>query len=393
MIASAVVYPFFLGLEDQEAISVSDIRVRLRSGAVTGAFASAMTLKRRFRDLSRLDFGDDTSVQNLLSLFFVEQDSARIELLMARVSPGVRWRIRFDEALGHHPLVCSWTSTRHEIGFTFGRFLFTRHCDDSIRRWRGMLALFERVAAAGGFLGSVDLNLSDLGITPGACFCDNRDAFVLIPDMSFVESGGYESVRRRFASPVPWAERSSTAFWRGSTTGHPPVSNLAENPRAALCLLARDKPEADLDVGLSQIVQFSPEWTRAAHEAGLVKPFEPWQMLDRHRYHIDIDGNTNSWPGLLSKLHCGGVVLKVDSAHGYKQWYYHRLLPWVHFVPIRSDLADLIETLHFLRRNDGLAERIARQGRGLAASMTLDAELDRGVEALFAYSIMRARSR
>ena len=53
-----------------------------------------------------------------------------------------------------------------------------------------MFAFFKRVALAGGFVGLVHLYLSHLGITPGLCFCDHRESFALIPDMSFVESLG-----------------------------------------------------------------------------------------------------------------------------------------------------------------------------------------------------------
>lgn len=272
----------------------------------------------------------------------------------------------------------------------FGRYVFDAVCDGALHRRRGMLPLFERVAASGGFLGTVELNLSDRGIAPGLCFCDHRTMFELIPDMAFVESEGYAEFREQFQDWREWEDRLDTVFWRGSTTGSPPETDLAENKRAALCLMASHYPDDRLDFGISRVVQFSPAWSEAAYAAGIVKDHVPWQSLDRYRFHVDIDGNTNSWPGLFSKLLSGGVVLKVASEHGYRQWYHDRLRPWLHYVPVRADFSDLIDIVRHLRAHLFCAERIGRQGRQFARSLTWESELSLGGEIVAAYATRRA---
>src|SRR6202030_2056804 len=68
--------------------------------------------------------------------------------------------------------------------------------------------------------GTVILNQSDRGLTPGLSYCDSRPDYFLIPDYVFVASRGYQYARAHFASNyVPWSERSPVAFWRGATTG------------------------------------------------------------------------------------------------------------------------------------------------------------------------------
>jgi hypothetical protein len=40
-------------------------------------------------------------------------------------------------------------------------------------------------------------------------------------------------------------------------------------------------------------------------------------------------------------------------------------VPWVHFVPVKHDLSDLIEKIEWLINNDEKAEEIANNGRSL----------------------------
>ena len=59
---------------------------------------------------------------------------------------------------------------------------------------------------------------------------------------------------------------------------------------------------------------------------------------------------------------------------------YHRLKPWKNFVPVRSDLSDLLEVAAYCRDHNDLARSIAFRGRQLALSMTYEKELAGAVE-------------
>jgi hypothetical protein len=100
--------------------------------------------------------------------------------------------------------------------------------------------------------------------------------------------------------------------------------------------------------------------------SGFVRDRVPVIEHNRYKYQIDIDGNTNSWPGLFQKLLTGSPVLKVTSASGHRQWYYDRLRPWVNFVPVASDMSDLIEKVRWLQAHDDAARAIGDHGRTLA---------------------------
>ena len=47
---------------------------------------------------------------------------------------------------------------------------------------------------------------------------------------------------------------------------------------------------------------------------------------------------------------------------GKYQWFYDRLEPWVHYVPIKRDISDLEEKVNWLKANDDKARQIAEQG-------------------------------
>jgi hypothetical protein len=229
--------------------------------------------------------------------------------------------------------------------------------------------------------GEIPVNVGDHGVVPGLAFSDYRPNYFLIPDPQFQSTRGYLDIRNGYAShEIPWPERVPLAFWRGATTGRYPAPGITDCfllPRVRLCTLAQSRPDL-FDVGLNRIVQMSsPEDTRALEESGLMRSAVPDAAFNQYRYQIDIDGNSNSWAGLFIKLLTGSPVLKVASPLGFRQWYYDLLEPWANFVPVASDMSDLIEKVEWLRDNADAARRIGERGRELATRLSYDAEIER----------------
>ncbi|MDQ3115304.1 MAG: hypothetical protein M3Q86_01625 [Verrucomicrobiota bacterium] len=162
-------------------------------------------------------------------------------------------------------------------------------------------------------------------------------------------------------------------FWRGSSVGqkdHP----ILEMPRARLCLLAQEMGADWGDISLAALFHISEADAAELRRRQLVKDKVPWKELSNYRFHIDIDGHAASFTGLFLKLLSGGLVFKVQSPDRCVQWYYDRLVPGVNFVPVRSDLSDLVEVVAYYRKHARLAERIARRGRELTLSLTYEKE-------------------
>lgn len=108
---------------------------------------------------------------------------------------------------------------------------------------------------------------------------------------------------------------------------------------------------------------------------GYLKQFVPIKVSNSYKYLIDVDGNSNAWSALFQKLLSGSVVLKVASQNNFRQWYYDDLIPWVNFVPVESDMSDLVEKVHWLLDHDGEARKIGENGAKLANQLTYLGEL------------------
>ena len=146
-------------------------------------------------------------------------------------------------------------------------------------------------------------------------------------------------------------------------------------PRTRMCLMLRDVPGCD--VKFSHVVQsrdpaLESDQLRAAGILGDRVAPERWMTV---RYHIAIDGNTLAWSSLFTRLLAGCCVIKPDNPEGYRQWYSDMLAPWRHYVPVASDLSDLLEKIAWCRTHVAEAAKIAECGQALALSMDYEQEV------------------
>ena len=243
---------------------------------------------------------------------------------------------------------------------------------------RSPLSAFRFVAELGD-AGTRDDSLS---------FCSNRVKSFLVPDPAFIGTGGYEDERHLAAKRTPaWTDRRQVVFWRGSTTGRarrvPPPAGEPDDftwlPRLDLCHRARlSAAPNNFDFGISEIVQIDkdPEIVMRIKAADLLRPRAARTDFLECRAILVIDGNTNAWSAMFCALLSGACVVKVESEHGYRQWYYDRLKPWIHFVPMSADLSDMDDIAAWVLSHDDDARAIGAAGRALAESMTFESEVE-----------------
>ncbi len=218
------------------------------------------------------------------------------------------------------------TITRYTGRFEIHRSIYPSiHAEFLIIRWLSTLPLLERYAKyQNAETGGIVVNVGDVGSKPGLAFSENRAQFFLVPDSEFLRSKGYANVRHHYArNEVAWGNRQPTAFWRGSTTGRPDAPELGWRslPRIKLCVMAQADTTGLFDVGISKVDLFGGDPGREIPASGLMRSHVPATEFQRYKYQIDIDGHSNSWPGLFLKLLTGSPVLKVASRRGFRQWY------------------------------------------------------------------------
>lgn len=227
--------------------------------------------------------------------------------------------------------------------------------------------------------GAFAVSLGDEGLNARVLsFCSIIPDF-LVPDPYFVGTQGYGNERDLYAQ-IPWADRRDQLYWRGTDTGVWRYKSIAEAPRVAICHHANGHPEL-IDARITRIEPSANEVEKRAYYTahGLIGPEADQAEILHYRYQIDIDGNTSTWSSFFLKLLTGSPVLKVDSEGCWKQWYYDRLEPGEHFVPVRADLADLAEKLEWLRANPFEAQRIGLAGRAFALSMDFASEMQHAI--------------
>jgi hypothetical protein len=226
-------------------------------------------------------------------------------------------------------------------------------------------------------------------------FCSANPSDALVMDPEFAFSDGYLQCRLANAQQPSWRHRYDKIIWRGSTTGQwlePSSSDRIQGrwnwlQRLRLCQAAADSQHADyMDIGISSIVQLDQEREAAVRESGLMRAPINAGDFGHFRYAVDIDGNTNAWSGLFTKLLMGCCVLKVESPFGFRQWYYPRMRPWEHYAPVKADLSDLDEVVERLRAKPAIGEMIAERGQALARDMTIEKSLDEAMDTISGFS-------
>jgi hypothetical protein len=228
------------------------------------------------------------------------------------------------------------------------------------------------------------VSLQDAGMDGHLGFC-GKDSALLVPDPQFLQSIGYTCFRQQVGKHfVPWRNRSPTIFWRGGANGlvgrKPGSYNSSFEwcPRLNLCAHAQTSRYADrMDVAITNLSPAFRKDTISERRklARFMRQYVPAIDQMQYQYLIDIDGWANSWSGLFQKLILGAAILKVNSPTAAKQWYYDRMLPFEHYLPVKSDLSNLDNTIAWAEARPRETERIAEKAKQLGSSLTIEKEL------------------
>ncbi len=168
------------------------------------------------------------------------------------------------------------------------------------------------------------------------------------------------NTNRDFVSKKPMA------IFRGSITG---ATRTVSNTRVQARILALQYPEY-LDVELTKTFDYYMYeenstlcvWTNILDKRiynpdnTKTKSLSGFEQATRFRYLLHIDGFVSAWR-LALELLSFSVILKVDS--DWVEHYYSELLPWIHYIPVKADLSDLIQTIDWCNCNQDLCVQIA----------------------------------
>lgn len=157
---------------------------------------------------------------------------------------------------------------------------------------------------------------------------------------------------------IPWKVRKPVAVFRGSSTGV--GVSVETNPRLHLASIVSPILDAGITKwclrprkvkGCSHLVTQDPN----LFPFSLKTPLTTVEQA-HYKYIVNVDGHVAA-SRLGAELATGSVILKVRSE--WKLWFSDMLEPYVHYVPIKADLSDLIEQIEWCIANDDQCEKIA----------------------------------
>nr|XP_030713104.1 protein O-glucosyltransferase 1 isoform X1 [Globicephala melas] len=161
-----------------------------------------------------------------------------------------------------------------------------------------------------------------------------------------VLDGGTSSEKTWSAAQWPWKKKNSTAYFRGSRTSP---------ERDPLILLSRKSPKlVDAEYTKNQA------WKSMKDTLG--KPAaKDVHLVDhcKYKYLFNFRGVAASFR-LKHLFLCGSLVFHVGDE--WLEFFYPQLKPWVHYIPVKTDLSNVQELLQFVKANDDVAQEIAERG-------------------------------
>ena len=182
-------------------------------------------------------------------------------------------------------------------------------------------------------------------------------------------------VRGGGACAKPWGTRDEKLYFRGGCNGptrgwRGPLWPFYPRKRANRLSASSG---GTIDAGVydhCDSPKLSPlEWAWDAQmekEMGRNAPkkrIEPFGKNCEHRYILHIDGNVAS-SRLASELFVGSTIFKQESFSS--EYFYPLLKPWVHYIPVATNLHDVPSKLKWAKEHPRKAEAIAKAGADFA---------------------------
>lgn len=224
----------------------------------------------------------------------------------------------------------------------------------------------------------------DVGVV---CFStpENCKSNILMPDPDFFNTNAYEDFSKSIQNiKIEKDQISHKIYFRGALTGYLRNIQTKERileysqesvdfdilnlPRAEFCLYANDNDFCDAKVTkVNQYLRLQ-EVKDCLKKNKILGKVRPNEDNLKFKYQMDIDGNSNAWAGLFTKLLSKRVTFRYITKPKFQQWFYKDLSHLKNIVHI-IDLDELESVYKMIRDNDNLANKIASAGYELAKSL------------------------
>ena len=227
------------------------------------------------------------------------------------------------------------------------------------------------------------------------------------PDLAVWDEALARRRRLRAAQAAHWRCKLPVGFWRGAAHNHhtynarwsaegvverAPMSTKRWRSQGRLALVYQKCTHPTLlNVRVKLLTpgsKYAPpihgddEYTRCVRAAGSDKPraLPLVEQAARYQMLVHVEGNGGWADRLRHLLTSGAVVLRQEM--GVVEWFEPLLQPWVHYVPVSSDLGNLSDAVRWVRANGGAARRMADAGAKLVDEALSARAMERYMRAL-----------
>ena len=182
----------------------------------------------------------------------------------------------------------------------------------------------------------------------------------------------YEVARREISS-ISTSPSTNRLGWRG-----------AETALIRRQLVANFKSE-NFDFELVRWDRSDPNNLKASNFLSIAEQISRWRFL------IDIEGT--GYSGRLKLfLHSNRAIFIQDRP--WKEYFFEKLHPWEHYVPVRRDLSDLIENLEKISSSPHMEQHIVNNARIFAQTyLKRDSAIERWISLIKKFGSVGITSR
>lgn len=165
--------------------------------------------------------------------------------------------------------------------------------------------------------------------------------------------------RRQLPAALPWEKKRDAVYFRGSLTGS---TQTRDNPRVAACLLSRKIPGGDCK--LTNFSQTPATFRQELELDGVACHPAPIEMVNHHRYVLDIDGNSSSWDRFWEIGMFRSVPIRFETE--WQECWHDHISDGEHFVSAtRTNLEVVLDGLRSCpRKAEAIADAAAKIARG-----------------------------
>lgn len=191
-------------------------------------------------------------------------------------------------------------------------------------------------------------------------YCKNKnycDQLIPSPDVLSFSFKKYNYGNQNFY--LDWDNKIDKLIFRGSNSSGYLKEN---NPREILCKLSLQnsnlidcKIVSDFNYPILLDNKDTIEFIE--HQVSNKSEYLNLIQQSNYKYQIHIDGFVAAWR-LVALLHMNCLIFRVESE--WYEYYYEHLKPWIHYIPIKKDLTDLIEKINWCLNNDDKCKIIAK---------------------------------